>query len=623
MMNNLSIAELYAAPDERTRNALTLEVVAWIAVALLAAALRLGGLGLRPLSDGEASQALAAVRFTSGTHGWEGAPAGTVPALFTGNVLSFTLFGAGDAVARLLPVWAGLLLVLLPYGLRHRLGRGGALAAALLLAISPTATYFSRTLDSPIVAALCGLTLAVGLIRYVDTRQPVDLYLAAAALGLGLAGSPGIYALVLILGLFVLGLYLVDKLLNRESGWSSLLVAWWAAHREPGLLARAGVTLAAVFLLVATAFTLHPPGLGHAADLIVAWAKGFLPGPDRQPPIYPLLLLLRYELLILFLGLVGLVGAFRDGRGHGANGRAGSSFPSVAFLGFWSGMALLLTLPAGSRSAGNILPIVVPLALLAGLGAQRGWQWLEDAIRQEGASWHQVAWVVAISSALLVFIYLQLAMYSRAPADSVASLAGMSLKTTTSYLLLVGVAGLLLVGLGAAAWFSFGKQSVLGGAWLVTLLVLGMFTFKGVWGVNIANASDPRELMVMETTALDVRAFVEELKALSLAKAGDAYTLPVTVDRGTGPVIAWYLRDFSGLAVVAELSSPPATMAAVTLAVEDPPWGQTFRGRGFPLRTRWLPWGQRGQGLVRWLFYTEGPLPTVDQEVVLWVDDRR
>ena len=159
-----------------TQSALTVERAAWIVVGLLAAGLRFFQLGLRPLSEGEAVQALAAYRFTQGAA--QMAPAGTIPALFTGNVVGFYPDGRQrHGRPRWLPALAGLILVLLPYGLRHRLGRGGALAASLLLAISPSAVYFSRTLDSAIVVAACGLALVVGLINYLDTRRPAFLYL--------------------------------------------------------------------------------------------------------------------------------------------------------------------------------------------------------------------------------------------------------------------------------------------------------------------------------------------------------------------------------------------------------------------------------------------------------------
>jgi len=91
-------------------------------------------------------------------------------------------------------------------------------------------------------------------------------------------------------------------------------------------------------------------------------------------------------------------------------------------------------------------------------------------------------------------------------------------------------------------------------------------------------------------------------------------------DAGTGPVVAWYLRHWPVTAVEA-LSSPPDTLAAVTLAQDQPAIGEAFSGQGFALRSHWLPWGLQGQDLLRWLLFAESTEPVVDQEVVLWVAD--
>jgi hypothetical protein len=140
-----------------------------------------------------------------------------------------------------------------------------------------------------------------------------------------------------------------------------------------------------------------------------------------------------------------------------------------------------------------------------------------------------------------------------------------------------------------------------------------------MWSASVARTSDARELMIMETTVPDVRLLVERLGSLSLQKAGDVRTLPFTLEAATGPVVAWYLRDFGQQQVVEGLSAPPDTVAAVTLAAQDLPIGETFRGQSFPLQTYWQPWGLQGRDFVRWLLFNEGSLPVVDQEVVLWV----
>ena len=607
------------------------ERAAYIAIGLLAAVLRFFQLGLRPLNEAEAVQALAAFRFVQG--GGAAAPAGTLPALFTGNVLGFTLMGASDLSARWLPALAGVVLVLLPIGLRHRLGRVGALAASFMLAISPSAVYVSRSLDGASVVAACSLAMVVGLIAYLDTHRPGYLYLLATALGLGMCAGPGIYTLLLILVAFALLLFVGERLLHRDTGWSSLPVAWYAARSEKGLLARAGAVLGATFGLVAMAFVLHPAGVGHAADLIGAWARGFLPEPGGQPLFYPLLLLLRYEALILVLGLVEM-GRWlvRPGRGVWQQSgeqetvEFGSSYPHTAFLVFWTVVAGLLLLVMGHRPASNILWIVVPLALLAGQGVERAWRWIGQAKKQLGRDlWFEAGVFALIALGVGIFLYLQVVAYGLSSSTATTSIAGITLYASSTYLLLAMVVLVLLVGLGAVAWLWRGPALVLAGGWLALGIVLGLFGFKAMWEVNIAHASDARELMILHTTVPDVRLLVERLESLSQEKSGDVHTLPFTVDAATGPVVAWYLRDFSRQSVVEDLSTPPDTVAAVTLAAQDLPIGETFRGQGFPLRSDWLPWSEDsrwavwGQPLVRWLLFTDGSLPAVDQEVVLWV----
>jgi hypothetical protein len=492
------------------------------------------------------------------------------------------------------------------------------LAASSLLALSPSAIYLSRSLDGAVLAAACGLAIAVGLINYVDTRRPGALYLAAAALGLGLCAGPGIYTLLLIFALFGLVLFLGEKLLDRDTGWSSLLEAWGAVRGESGLLAKAGAVLVATFGLVAMALILYPGGVGHAADLIGAWATSFLPEADGNPVIYPLLLLLRYEALILILGMVE-AGRWALSRRSGAPEapQPRSAFAHTAFLVFWAVAATVLILIPGHRPAGNLLLVVIPLALLAGQGLARAWGWITRR-----SLWPEAVLVALVALGMGIFVYLQVASYSLAGIEQTVSVAGVILYAGTTYLFVAAV-GLLLIGiLGAVAWFWRGPELVLAGGWLAAVLILGLFGFKAIWGLNVARAADPRELMIVRTTAPDVRLLVDRLEALSLDQAGDAHTLPLTVEGATGPVVAWYLREFKEQTVVEDLSTPPGTLAAVTLAVKDLPIGETFRGQGFPLHVHWLPWGLWGQDLIRWLWFNEAGQPVVDQEVILWVSSQ-
>jgi uncharacterized protein (TIGR03663 family) len=594
---------------------LSVERAAWLGVALLAAGLRIVQLGLRPLDQAEAVQALAAYDFGRGI---APAPAGTIPALFTGNTIGFALFGASDITARWLPLLAGLIMVLLPYWLRHRLGRGGALAASLLLALSPTAIFYSRALDGAVLVAASGLAVVVGLINFVDRRQPGALYAAAIAAGVGLCSGTGLWSLLFVLVAFGLVLYLVDRLMGWQSGWSSIVAAALAARGQKGLLAKAGIVLAAVFGLVATTLVLHPAGVGQAADLLGMWAQGFLPREGGQPFIYPVLLLLRYEPLILLLGAIEMVrAAVRRPIDPWWVSQPGSPFPHTVFLMFWAGAALIIVLLGGHRTAGNTLWVLVPLALLGGQGVERAWRWISTS-----RVWLGAAAATGVALTILAFLYLQVAAYAQSNPAATVMLAGVTVNTTSTYLMLAVVALTLLIGLAAAVWIWRGPAIVLAGVWLTAVFALGFLGFQAAWRVNVARAADSRELMLEQTTVPGIRALVEELETLSLNVEGDAHTLALTVEEATGPVVAWYLREFEQ-DVVASLSGVPETLAVITLAGDEPAIGETFRGTAFPLRTRWLLWGRWGQDLVRWFLFSEGPLPVVDQEVVLWVSGQR
>jgi predicted membrane-bound mannosyltransferase len=112
---------------------LTAEAALYTAILGMAALLRLWNLTASPLSAREAAQAIAAFNGTP-------LPAGGSPLLFGINQALFGLFGTtvNDAGVRLVAAVIGTIMVLLPFLFRSAIGRYGALAAALMLAISPT-----------------------------------------------------------------------------------------------------------------------------------------------------------------------------------------------------------------------------------------------------------------------------------------------------------------------------------------------------------------------------------------------------------------------------------------------------------------------------------------------------
>ena len=573
---------------------LTGEVALYALIALAAAALRLYGLGTRPMTEGEAAQALAAWRFIQGQ---AVEPTGYSPFLLTSNILLFGLFRAGDLTARLVPALFGVALVLLPYLLRRRLGRMGALAASFLLAISPAANFFSRYLGGEIVVAACALALAAGLFGYLDERRPKYLYLAAVAMALALSAGQGAYTLLLALGAFLVG---------SGEARRSIIEAW---QRKPYPFIRCLSAAAIVFALVCTCFLLNFSGLQAGADLLPAWLAALKPGAGGHPWHYHLQLLALYEPLVLIFGLAEM---FRS---------SGERDLLKAFLAYWAIVAFLVYAVAGGRGPGDVLLILVPLALLAGSFVGR---LLRDvSLRREGL-------FLALAGAIACRLYLELAGYA----------SGMGAMALYPYPWPALVILLLAVSLVVLFWVYFSPATALRGAGLALVLVLAVATAGIGCNLNFCRASDPREPMVVSPTSPNIFDLVETLEMVSLQREGEPHAIAVTVHqpprlrggrtgdsivppaRGGigGSALAWYLRDFANVEFVSQLGPSITTPAVIAPAEEKAPsLGGQYVGQDFVLRSHWRPQGLFGPDRVRWLLYRQTSMPVQADKVILWI----
>ncbi|MFB0533765.1 MAG: flippase activity-associated protein Agl23 [Anaerolineae bacterium] len=566
---------------------LTVEVALYVLIGMVAAGLRFYALGAQPLRESEATQALAAWRFSQGN--LEGT-AGYSPLLFLGNVFAFVLLGASNALARLVPALFGTALAVLPYFLRPRLGRRGALVASILLALSPSTLFFSRYLGGPIVVTACVLAVLVGFFGYLDSRQPKYAYLIAAALALSLSADPMIYTFVLIFGTFLLLLALIDRLANVDMGWSAVLAAWQTAREETDLLKKSALVVVAVVALVSTAFLLNFAGLPAALDFLPTWLAQLGPQPGDQPWYYYFQLLVLYEPLILILGLIGLVYHY-----------IGRRDLLTTFLLYWTVAAAVIYALAGQKAPGNVLLLVLPLALLASLLIGRFWDQLAQA-----AAWGAEGLFVAFSLPVVVFLAIQLAGYAS--------------SGQTVYLYLALVAFLVLPTLIALCWMWLGQGPALRYGEIILLLVLAMLTVNLSVGLNYHRAADPREPMVAEATSPGVVDLVTTLERISSHQEGDPYTIATTVEEATGPVLAWHLRNFRNTSFVEQLSPSIETPVVVTLArEEEPTLGGSYVGQSFASQATWNPLGLTRTERVRWLLYREAPTPVESRDVVLWV----
>jgi len=569
-------------------SSLTVEAALYFIIALMAVGLRLYNLDGWPMQAGEAAQALAAWRAA------QGLPQGSAlgqhsPILFTTNMFLFVLFGANDFLARLVPALSGALLVIWPYFLRQRLGRMGALAASFLLALSPSTLFFSRYLGGEIVVAACAVAMTWGLFGYLDQRQPRHLYLVAAALGLALSAGAGTYTFVLVVVTFVLVLALAHRFAVPSEYWQRISDAWRAVRGTNGLLRNCTALFVLIFLLICTGLLLHLSGLQDGIDLFSGWLSAFQPQAGGQPWYYHLQLLLVYEPLILVFGLAAVIYLLKQ-----------RDLFSL-FLAYWSAMAFLVYLVAGGRGPGDVLLIVVPLALLAGTFVGR---LLNELVAK--ASWVGEGLFVALACPMVVYLSLEL--------------GGYAFRGGRNYLWLALVAALILVGLLVLSWISFGPEPTLRAGGLVLLLTLTFLTVSISCYLSYRRSSDPREIIVASPTSRGIFDLVETVEMVSSRKSGDPSTIAVTVHQGAGSAVAWYLRDFEDVEFVDQLGPSVDTPVVIAPAEEqEPTLGANYSGQDFVLTSSWKLQALSGSDLMRWLLYRRASTPVQTGNVIVWV----
>ncbi|RLC93113.1 MAG: hypothetical protein DRI77_12155 [Chloroflexi bacterium] len=555
----------------------TLEAALWVLVALAALALRLAHLDAAPLNEHEAHEAMLAWRAVTG----QGMPqASYSPLLLAANALLFTLCGASDAIARLWPALLGSALPLTPLLFRQRIGRVGALAAGLYLALSPTALVAARQLDGAVLAAVGGMLFLGGLLRFLDTDTRSWLTLSAGGLALAVTSSPSAYGLLLTLGLAWL---IFTRLRPPRLAFDASRFTFHAALAALALSTGLGWNLA---------------GVGAVGDLLLDWFARF--SSPSNPAVSLLTMLTAYEPLALLFGLGGLVWAVRRGHRFGA------------LMGLWAGLgALLLTLMPG-RSPLDTLWIILPLALLAGIAVES----LARSLRERG-DWFGEGIYIPVTIILWTHTYLVLARYAARG------------EPTDLFLALLVVALQAVIGIMFA--LAMRPAAALRGAAAGISVALLAFTLSAAWGVAYARPSDPREPLLRAPTAFEVRDLEQTLRELSWRETGIATTLPLAFEAAPDSVLAWYLRDFSAARRVASLTAEDAGLALITSQRDLSLAEGEYVGQDFVLRRSWnpdaarCPWGWPPQcsAAVKWLLFRRTPSPPVaDQWAVLWLENR-
>ena len=555
------------------------EVVAYLLLIAVALAMRLWDLGDRTMHHDESLHALYSWYIVEG-RGYEHNPLLHGPFQFFATSGAFFLFGDSDYTSRLLYALFGTALVGMPWLLRDRMGRTGALLAAVLLAFSPTLLYFSRFARNDILMAVWTMGMVALIWSYLRHQRPRDLYLLSGILALAFTTKETVYLTLVGLGAFLF-LMSVRQWREEQRRWprisapGALLVllvtltlpqgvALIGLVQEPlGLVLANDDPAAGVVGLpygagrsVAIGLVVAALGVSAAAGLLWDWRRWLVcagvfysvwallysslltspyglasgmwrslgywvvqqdVGRGSQPWYYYFVTGGIYELLPALLGLVGMVLALRRGDLFGQ------------FLVIWAAINLALFIMASEKMPWLLVHVALPVILLAGRAAGHLAQMVPW-----GRAWRCSAVAgLALLPLLTAFLY-HLLFYSPH-----SSLLG--------FLVLWGWL-LLVLGMAGAVVYLAARVGRREGAALLVLGLAAMLLILSVrsgWRVTYLSGDVPTELLVYTQTAPDVSRIARDISRISMG-TGQERSLRITVDgdNSFSWPWAWYLRHY-------------------------------------------------------------------------------
>ncbi len=511
------------------------------------------------------------------------------PLLYALQWMTFLLSGGSDGLARFWPSLAGILLVLLPYGLRGILGRRRALLIALWLAFSPQLVYWSRHASGTILGVFGILFLLVALIRWLERGgylqdeegpSPAELQefrrglvIVAVALALTLTSTEGVYTA------------LIGLLIGLWPQRHTLLRAWRRAGGEGHHKA------AAVFLLlvtsVGTVFFTDFSAMGNVADLAGQWMASLWRN-QGYPWFWVPFRLAADEPLLTVLAVWG---AWRAIQRRTAWDR---------LWVYWALFSLLWGFRAG-RSSADVAFLLLPLSFLAGEALEH----LLDFLESPSPTWREELVLIGAFFVIEGFWFMMFAGYVE--------------TLTTQYIpALVVVPILLFLLLILYGWWLGWRASwrVVG----VSLLITGwLWTWMALWVQNLHLAPDAA-LNAMPgiertTTHWNVRLMIRALERISAERQTDLHEIPLDVIfPRDGDVLRWYLREFKN---VREIYGAKGATAEVVIAPVTTGEIPGYTGMDWIVTVTQLP-TQLGGRIYHWWLYREASLPDERQEVILW-----
>ena len=370
-----------------------------IIVFLIAAVLRLYNLNLVPLHHDEGVNGNFLVRLVregaytydpANYHGptlyYFSAIIPWITKLLFGNTARDN-YGLTTFTIRLVPVVFGLATIGLIFLLRRRLGTIAALAAGLMLAVSPGAVYLSRYFIHETLFVFFTVGIVVAAVRFYDERNPAYLIPAAASAALLFATKETamISVAVLLIALLSTWAYLwllraagVSSTPKRSKGPKGLRALIDQMGGTPSVvtnLVLAVIAFIALYVLFYTSFFTNNKGFSDSLQTFAIWAKTGNEAHVHPPTTY-LLWLASQESPLLFIGAIGAAITVL---------RPKNSF--ALFCALWSFGLIAAYSLISYKTPWLVLNFIVPLAIAAGYALQAIYEMLSHLTGTALVSW--------------------------------------------------------------------------------------------------------------------------------------------------------------------------------------------------------------------------------------------
>lgn len=575
------------------------ETAFYILLIVLALTTRFWDLGARAISHDESWHANWSWKLYAG-QGYRHDPASHGPFLFEANALIHLLFGVNSYTARIVPALFGVILVALPYLFRKWLGRTGSLIASVLFLISPSLLFYSRYIRNDIYIVVWTLLLIFAMLRYLEERKSVHLYLLAVILSLSFCTKEVTYMNGAVLGSFLVLLFFVQWLGDRErpiksfpafelalvmatlvlpllaafpvklllradpldysqagiirSGatflvllaMSAIVGIWWDWKRW---LTSAGLFYGIFIVLYTTFFT---NGQGFATGVLGSlgyWLAQQDVHRGSQPWFYYFVLMPMYEFVPLIFGVIGMGFGIRNLRTETRDSRT----PFVPFLIYWLLGSLVLYTWASERMPWLVVHPVLPMMVMSGYFVGRVFERIEwRELRRGGGP--------ILALLLILTLFAASALVTSGPFQG-RSLA--QLSRTLQWLSALVVGAILMVGV-VRYWRGLGTRRSLQVVFVAAFVLLCLVTVRFSVMAAYINYDTAKEFIVYAHGTPDITLTMREIEDISRRTVGDKQIKVAYDNESTWP-FEWYLQEYSNLAYYGAQPSKQALDAPIVL----------------------------------------------------------